>query len=171
MFSMSSSDENPCHSLPSRGISSCGTSARQTVRDVSNLRIKLRLGMRLRSTWRKTAFRQSHGFQQYLLILPEEISKHFDWRALAFFGAALFRALFAQNRDAQVPNLTVDFAEGRLGELVGRRQVFLESHDAFQSAIDLIARQRAKNPMHGFDLWNPVTDHGQIIPGRDGESN
>jgi len=89
---------------------------------------------------------------------------------LHLFDAALFRALFAQNGDTQVPNLIVDLAEGFFRKLVRWCESFLESRDAFQGAIDLILWQRSEDSLHVLDLGNAMANHRHIVPCCDGQS-
>src|SRR5713101_8938147 len=96
---------------------------------------------------------------------------HFNRRVFAVFDAALFSALFTESGDAQVPNLVVDLAKCRLGELVRRRYLFLEAFDTFLCALDLIGRQSPQNSVYVFDFRNAMTDHGQIVSSPDGEPN
>src|SRR5439155_1874195 len=98
-------------------------------------------------------------------------SINLDRRTLAILRAALSCAFRSKHRDAQVPDFIVDLAKGGFGKFVRRCEGFLEANHAGERAIDLIAGQTAEDAMDVLDLWNAMANHGEIVSGRNRETN
>src|SRR5947209_14978994 len=59
-------------------------------------------------------------------------SVNFYRRTLAVFGASLSGALFAESRNAQIPNFLVDFANGGFRQFLRRFYLFLKLRQSLQ---------------------------------------
>src|ERR1700730_12483850 len=117
--------------------------------------------MKARIVWRRSAGQDA---AEMTLI-------QFDGRTLAVFGAALPGPFLAENGNAQIPDFIVDLAEGGFGKFMSRREFFLEACDAGERAIDLAAGQSTKDAMDVLDLGNAMTNHREVVPGRNRETD
>src|SRR5881392_4515729 len=93
-------------------------------------------------------------------------SKHLYRRALNALRRRLSDVFFAEDRDAQVPDLVINLTEGNFRKFAGWCKSFFELGHISQSAIDLILRQRSKDPLDVLNLRNAMANHRHVVPCR-----